>query len=112
MTDTRYKRMVAKDDSKWRLEAVQFDSFDSDMTRAYPRWFIDMLTGQHPKGYGIQFHAGMQKWFLRNPTGPDYELAEGDWVCQNMEGMCFKALSTDVEGFRFRLHDEEHDGPW
>lgn len=111
MTDARFRRLVGIDDKGWKLEAVQWDSADSDMTRAYPKWFIDLLTGTHSKGFEIKFHSTMRVWFLRSPTGPDYQLEEGVWVCQNLYGECFMTRDSGME-LVYRLHDEEHDGPW
>lgn len=95
-------------DPKWVIEAVKFDQNEANLTLAYPRWFIMLLVDQDPRGFKIEFHQPSQMWFLRNPYGPDYALAEDSFICRNDEGMCYVSDSFTIER-QYRLWDDEHD---
>lgn len=92
-------------DSKWRIEAVEFDQNKANLTKAYPRWFIELLVNQHHRGHSIEWHVPTNRWFLRNPFGPDYALEDGQFVCQNHEGICFVQDAFTLEK-QYRLWDE------
>lgn len=108
MTNNQFKR-VGIHDSKWVIEAVQFDQNEENLTKAYPRWFIMLLVGQDPRGFNIAYHAPTSMWFLRNPWGPDYVLNEDSWVCRNNEGICFVNDTYTMES-KYRLWEDEFDG--
>lgn len=109
-----FRKLVGLTDSAWHAEAVHFSMNEQGLTLAYPKWFIDLLVNQHHIGYAIQFHSGLQKWFLRSPIGPDMELIDGDsWVVQTMEGHCSvytESLGYPIERY-FRDYVEGVDSP-
>ena len=107
MPDNQFKR-VGIHDSKWIIEAVQFNENEAELTKSYPRWFIMLLVGQDPQGFRIEFHCPSKMWFLRNPLGSDYVLAENDWICRNHEGICFVNDNFTME-MKYRLWEEEFD---
>lgn len=107
-----YRKLVGLHDKNWTAEAVHFDMNETGLTLAYPKWFIDLLVNQHPKGYSIQFHQGFGHWFLRNPIGPDYQLTDKEsWIVQTCEGHCSvygDSFSLLLDRY-FRDHGPEFD---
>lgn len=53
------------------IEAIQFKAEDQDLTRAWPRWFIDLLIDGN-----IQRNMHEKKWYL-NRT---HVIDNGDWI--------------------------------
>lgn len=98
-----FRKLVGLHDQNWTAEAVHFDMNEQGLTLAYPKWFIDLLVNQHRMGYAIQFNSALEKWFLRNPIGPDFELVDKEsWVVQTCEGHCVvfgHTYSQSIERF-------------
>lgn len=53
------------------VEAIQFTPEDQDLTRAWPRWFVDLLIDQRIMRQGFN-----GPWYLDKTT----RLHDGDWI--------------------------------
>lgn len=105
MTQNNQFTRVAIHDSNWRIEVVEFNQNEANLTMAYPRWFINLLVDQDARGFKIEFHSLLRQWFLRNPFGPDFLLEEGTYVAKNHDGMMFVIDRFTLER-AYRLWDE------
>lgn len=53
------------------VEAIQFKAEDQDLTRAWPRWFIDLLIDGK-----VERNTHEKKWYLNRTR----VINDGDWI--------------------------------